>query len=76
MGSKVLAAARNAAGGVFHKRSRALLYMAGLNGRPGICEMAAAIAMGDPRLWSIVIVYSSMHGKVVVVGWSAAPEAM
>lgn len=66
--------ARNEVGGVFHKQSRALLYRTGLNGRPGICEMVAVISMVDPRLWSIVRVYSSTHGKVVVVGWNDAPE--
>lgn len=74
MGSKVRAAARNAAGGVFRKQSRALLYRAGLNGRLGIYGMVAAILMVGPRLWSIVRVYSSTHGKEVVVGWNGAPE--
>lgn len=36
--------------------------------------MVAVISMVDPRLWSIVRVYSSTHGKVVVVGWNVALE--
>lgn len=74
MDSRVRAAARNGAGGVFHKQSRALLCREGLNGRPGICEMGAVILMVDPRLRSIVRAYSSTHGKVAAAGWNAAPE--
>ena len=37
----------NAADGVFHKQSRVLLYMVGLNGKPGICGMVAVILMDD-----------------------------
>lgn len=50
MGSKVRVEARNEVGDVFRKQSRALLYMAGLNGRLGICGMEAVTLMADPRL--------------------------
>ena len=73
MDSRVRAAGRNGEGDVFHKQSRALSYMAGLNGRLGICEMEAVTLMADPRLWSIVRAYSSTHEKVAAVDWNAAP---